>query len=142
MAAFAELEQVLLNFIVNAQQAIEGTGRNHGRILIRMTDADVANKVRLEVWDDGPGVPKEDEQKLFQPFFTTKPVGSGTGLGLSVSYGIVGAYGGATGYFHNEWGGAAFFIELPSAGEAPGPDVMDNRDDRSAVLRGRVSSGV
>ena len=59
-----------------------------------------------------------NEQKLFQPFFTTKPVGQGTGLGLSVSYGIIDAYGGAMGYFNNEWGGATFFFELPAAADA------------------------
>jgi C4-dicarboxylate-specific signal transduction histidine kinase len=134
LAAFAELEQVLLNFVVNAQQAVEGTGRKSGRIQIRLTD--VGKKIRLEVWDNGPGVPPDNEQKLFQPFFTTKPVGTGTGLGLSVSYGIVDAYGGATGYFNNEWGGATFFIELPAAGDT------DKADDRPAVLRGRVSSDV
>lgn len=137
LASFAELEQVLLNFVVNAQQAIEGTGRQSGRILIRLSD--VGRKIRLEVWDDGPGVPQDDEQKLFQPFFTTKPVGQGTGLGLSVSYGIVDAYGGATGYFNNEWGGATFFVELPVAG-ATGD--MQTANDGTAVLRGRVSSGV
>ncbi len=136
LAAFAELEQVLLNFVVNAQEAIEGTGRKSGRILIRLVDA--GRKVRLEVSDDGPGVPAGDEHKLFQPFFTTKPVGTGTGLGLSVSYGIVDAYGGATGYVNNEWGGATFFIELPAAeaGDSQGGD------DRAAVLRGRVPSRV
>jgi len=137
LAAFAELEQVLLNFVMNAQQAIAGTGRRSGRILIRLKDA--GKKLRLEVWDDGPGVPAQDEQKLFQPFFTTKPVGTGTGLGLSVSYGIVDAYGGATGYFRNEWGGATFFIELPAAEPGAG---AHGTDDRAAVLHGRASTGV
>jgi len=137
LVSFAELEQVLLNFVVNAQQAIEGTGKKSGRILIRLTD--VGKKIRLEVWDDGPGVLKDDERKLFQPFFTTKQVGQGTGLGLSVSYGIVDAYGGASGYFNNEWGGATFFVELPVAGEAGDTQATD---DGSAVLRGRVSPGV
>jgi C4-dicarboxylate-specific signal transduction histidine kinase len=137
MAAFAELEQVLLNFVVNAQQAVEGTGRRNGRMLIRLSD--VGRKIRLEVWDDGPGVPAEHEQKLFQPFFTTKPVGAGTGLGLSVSYGIVDAYGGVMGYLNNEWGGATFFVELPVAGEAA--ETQDG-DDRTSVLRGRISSRV
>ena len=105
-------------------------------MLIKLTDD--ARKVRLEVWDDGPGVPPEHEHKLFQPFFTTKPVGAGTGLGLSVAYGIIDAYGGATGYFRNEWGGATFFIELPiaSGAEARGAD------DGAAVLHRRVSSRV
>jgi C4-dicarboxylate-specific signal transduction histidine kinase len=137
MAAFAELEQVLLNFVVNAQQAVENSGKKGGRILIRLTD--VGKKIRFEVWDDGPGVAQQDEQKLFQPFFTTKPVGSGTGLGLSVSYGIIDAYGGATGYFNNEWGGATFFVELPVAEE---PGDMKSADDGTAVLHGRVSSRV
>ena len=135
-ASFTELEQVALNFVINAQQAIEQQGRPNGRILIRLTDA--GKKVRLEVWDNGPGVPSTDEQKLFQPFFTTKPVGKGTGLGLSVSYGIVDAYGGAIGHFNNEWGGATFFFELPQSE----PGATQATDDRTAVLRGRVSPRV
>jgi signal transduction histidine kinase len=136
LAAFAEIEQVVLNFVVNAQQAIAGTGRRSGRMLIKLTDD--GRKVRLEVWDDGPGVPADHEQKLFQPFFTTKPVGTGTGLGLSVSYGIIDAYGGSTGYFKNEWGGATFFIELPIANDAESRGA----DDGAAVLHRRVSSRV
>jgi C4-dicarboxylate-specific signal transduction histidine kinase len=110
-ANFTEIEQVTLNFVINAQQAIEASGRHKGRILIRTLDA--GKKVRLEVQDDGPGVAPEDEPKLFQPFFTTKPVGKGTGLGLSVSYGIIESYGGAIGYSGSEWGGSTFFFELP-----------------------------
>jgi signal transduction histidine kinase len=108
-----ELEQVTLNFVINAQQAIEGTDRPTGRILIRLCDE--GRKVRLDVQDDGPGVPTDDEPKLFQPFFTTKPAGKGTGLGLSVSYGIIESYGGTIGHRPNEWGGATFFFELPVA---------------------------
>jgi C4-dicarboxylate-specific signal transduction histidine kinase len=111
-----ELEQVTLNFVINAQQSIESTGRKTGRILIRLYDA--GRKVRLEVHDDGPGVSAEDEPKLFQPFFTTKPVGKGSGLGLSVSYGIIDSYGGTIGYHSNDWDGAVFYFEL-SAAETP-----------------------
>ena len=119
-ANVTELEQVTLNFVINAQQAIESAGRERGRILIRLYEA--GRKVRLEVQDDGPGVSPENEPKLFQPFFTTKPVGKGTGLGLSVSYGIIDSYGGAIGCRGNEWGGATFFFELPGGGcfEQPG----------------------
>src|SRR5262249_40372374 len=129
-ANFTELEQVTLNFVINAQQSIESEGPQKGRILIRLFD--VGRKVRLEVHDNGPGVRPEDEPKLFQPFFTTKPVGKGTGLGLSVSYGIIDSYGGSIGYRPNEWGGATFFFELP-AGDSP-----VNTHDRSAVLHGSV----
>jgi C4-dicarboxylate-specific signal transduction histidine kinase len=133
-ANFTELEQVTLNFVINAQQAIEGVQRSPGRILIRLTDN--GENVRLEVGDNGPGVRPDDEPKLFQPFFTTKPVGKGTGLGLSVSYGIVDSYGGAIGSFNNDWGGATFFFELPAA-DSPSPDSR-TLNDRAAVLRGPV----
>src|SRR5581483_444466 len=122
-ANFTEIEQVMLNFVINAQQAIESTDRAKGRILIRLFDT--AKRVRLEVQDDGPGVTAHDESKLFQPFFTTKPVGKGTGLGLSVSYGIIDSYGGTIGHRLNDWGGATCFFELPAA---------DN-NDQTAVLQ-------
>ena len=135
-ANFTELEQVTLNFVINAQQAVEGGQRSPGRIVIRLTDS--GRKVRLEVADNGPGVKPDDEPKLFQPFFTTKPVGKGTGLGLSVSYGIIDSYGGAIGYIRNEWGGATFFFELPAA-DSPAPESRAT-NDRAAVLRGSVSA--
>jgi C4-dicarboxylate-specific signal transduction histidine kinase len=135
-ANFTELEQVTLNFVINAQQSIESAGRQHGRVMIHLYDA--GKKVRLEVQDDGPGVSTEDEPKLFQPFFTTKPVGKGTGLGLSVSYGIIDSYGGTIGYRGNDWGGATFFFELPVAD----PAILPQPNDRSPVLRRRLSSNV
>jgi two-component system NtrC family sensor kinase len=74
---------------------------------------DVEDRVRLEVEDTGPGVPPQHEGKLFQPFFTTKPMGEGTGLGLSVSYGIVRSFNGTIGYRRGTAGGALFYFELP-----------------------------
>jgi len=143
-ANFTEVEQVTLNFVINAQQAIESAARQRGRILIRVFDA--GKKVRLEVQDDGPGVKPEDEPKLFQPFFTTKPVGKGTGLGLSVSYGIIESYGGAIGYRNNEWGGATFFFELPVTEPAARPITPPRGtarpDDRPPLLHRPVSKGV
>ena len=68
----------------------------------------------LEVEDTGPGIPPENEAKLFQPFFTTKPVGMGTGLGLSVSYGIIDSLGGRIGHRNAAAGGAIFYFELPA----------------------------
>ncbi len=112
LAVPTELQQVLLNFVVNAEQAIVNSGRLPGRITIRTYDRD--NTVVLEVEDTGPGVPAEHEAKLFQPFFTTKPVGQGTGLGLSVSYGIVDSLQGTIGYRRVE-NGSVFYFELPAA---------------------------
>jgi C4-dicarboxylate-specific signal transduction histidine kinase len=113
MAIVTELQQVLLNFVVNAEQAIVSSGRLPGRITIRTYDSD--DRVLLEVEDTGPGIPPENEAKLFQPFFTTKPVGQGTGLGLSVSYGIVDSLGGHIGYRRAPAGAAIFYFDLPAA---------------------------
>ena len=112
-AVITELQQVLLNFVVNAEQAILASGRLPGRITIRSCDVD--GRVLLEVEDTGPGIPTDNEAKLFQPFFTTKPVGQGTGLGLSISYGIIDSLGGRIGYRSASAGGAIFYFELPAA---------------------------
>jgi signal transduction histidine kinase len=82
------------------------------RIVIRTSD--VGDRLRVEVEDTGPGVAPEHQSKLFQPFFTTKPVGEGTGLGLSVSYGIIQSLGGDIGYRRGDLGGALFYFELPA----------------------------
>jgi C4-dicarboxylate-specific signal transduction histidine kinase len=113
LAVLAELQQVVLNFVVNAEQAIVLSKRQPGRITVRTRDE--GDRVVLEVEDTGPGVGPEDEAKLFQPFFTTKPPGQGTGLGLSVSYGIVDSLGGRIGYRVAPTGGAIFYFDLPAA---------------------------
>jgi signal transduction histidine kinase len=112
-AILTELQQVLLNFVVNAEQAIVASGRLPGRITIRSRDLD--DRVVLEVEDTGPGIPADNEAKLFQPFYTTKPVGQGTGLGLSISYGIIDSLGGRIGYRSAPAGGAIFYFDLPAA---------------------------
>jgi C4-dicarboxylate-specific signal transduction histidine kinase len=114
-AVFTELQQVVLNFMINAEQAVGARGRSERRIAIRTRDGQAG--IRLEVQDSGPGVPPEHESKLFQPFFTTKPIGEGTGLGLSVSYGIIRHTGGTIGYARAEEGGAIFYFELPGRTE-------------------------
>ena len=79
-----QIQQVLINLMINAQQAMEGSA---GTVTVSTKAAD--GRVRVVVSDDGPGIPEEIKAKIFDPFFTTKAVGKGTGLGLSVSYGIV-----------------------------------------------------
>jgi signal transduction histidine kinase len=112
MAIFTELQQVLLNFAINAEQAIVQANVARREISIRTGDRNGWAWVELE--DSGPGVPPTDEAKLFQPFYTTKPVGEGTGLGLSVSYDIIRSHNGRIGYRRAAPdGGAIFYFELP-----------------------------
>ncbi|MCI0482789.1 MAG: PAS domain S-box protein, partial [Candidatus Dadabacteria bacterium] len=85
-----QLQQVFINIINNASDAL--TERGGGNLVIRTQQKD--NKLRIVFQDDGPGIDKENIQKLFDPFFTTKEVGRGTGLGLSIAYGIVEEHGG------------------------------------------------
>lgn len=111
MAIFTELQQVVLNFAINAEQAIVHADVVVRKVTIRTGDRD--GWAWIEVEDSGPGVKVEDEAKLFQPFYTTKPVGEGTGLGLSVSYDIIRSHNGRIGYRRGAAGGAIFFFELP-----------------------------
>jgi signal transduction histidine kinase/DNA-directed RNA polymerase subunit N (RpoN/RPB10) len=73
------------------------------------------NKVLIRVKDNGPGIPKNTLDKIFQPFFTTKPTGQGTGLGLSLSYDIVKAHGGELRVETKEAEGSEFIIQIPAA---------------------------
>ena len=111
MAIFTELQQVVLNFAINAEQAIVHANAANRQVTIRTGDRD--QWAWIEVEDTGPGVAAEHEAKLFQPFYTTKPVGEGTGLGLSVSYDIIRSHNGRIGYRRGAAGGAVFFFELP-----------------------------
>jgi two-component system NtrC family sensor kinase len=72
------------------------------------------NKIEIHVKDSGVGIPQKIVDKIFQPFFTTKPTGQGTGLGLSLSYDIIKAHGGEIKVETKEGDGAHFIIKLPS----------------------------
>jgi signal transduction histidine kinase len=83
-----QIGQVLLNIMVNAVQAIKSQFREE-QGLITISTFSNENYVVCEIIDNGPGIPKDIIDKIFNPFFTTKEVGSGTGLGLSISYDII-----------------------------------------------------
>jgi len=108
-----QMQQVLLNLIINAEQAmLAANGR--GNLVVRTwLDAD-HSLIVVEVNDDGPGVPDEVKVKIFDPFFTTKEVGKGTGLGLTVAYAIVQEHNGRIWVESPPQGGASFFVELPT----------------------------
>jgi signal transduction histidine kinase len=103
----AELNQVWTNLIDNAIQAMDG----EGTLTVRTSRED--NYVRVEIGDTGPGVPAELQMKIFQPFFTTKPVGQGTGLGLDISYRIVVERHGGDLSVQSVPGDTRFIVRLP-----------------------------
>jgi len=104
-----QLQQVIMNFAINAQQAM---GDDGGNLTVR-TRCDDGGAIRLEVEDDGPGIPEHIRDKIFEPFFTTKPAGEGTGLGLSVTYGIIKDHGGDIRIEDVTGGGTRFVVTLP-----------------------------
>ncbi len=104
-----QLEQVVLNLLTNARDAITDSPRK--KIIITCTVQD--DILQLSVQDSGPGIPSGLEQRIFDPFFTTKEVGAGTGLGLSITYGIIKEHQGTILVNNRPGEGATFLIQLP-----------------------------
>ncbi|MGE0449724.1 MAG: ATP-binding protein [Vicinamibacterales bacterium] len=113
-----QLQQVLLNLVINAEQAMLSA---HGRgvLVVRTWHDTQFDNVILEINDDGPGIPEDVQAKIFDPFFTTKEVGKGTGLGLTVAYAIVSEHGGRIRAASHGGSGASFFVELPVTAPRP-----------------------
>jgi signal transduction histidine kinase len=117
-----ELEQVLVNIMMNGIQAMTAGGRLYVRVRgSRVSDEEEYGSDRpppsacVEIEDEGGGIATENLPQIFDPFFTTKKVGEGTGLGLSVSYGIVSDHGGQIRVATTLGAGSRFFVCLPLA---------------------------
>ena len=111
MADFHQVQQVLTNLINNAHQAMNAE-RSGGRLTLR-TMVREDRRVCVEVGDNGPGIPAEVLPKIFDPFFSTKKQGRGTGLGLSVSFGIVRDHGGEIFVESHAGSGTTFSVLFP-----------------------------
>lgn len=102
-----DIGRVILNLITNAFQACTEGG------IVRVSTKKLNDKIEISVSDNGSGIPKEIKDKIFQPFFTTKPTGQGTGLGLSLAYDIVKAHGGELQVVSDKKIGSHFIVNLP-----------------------------
>jgi PAS domain S-box-containing protein len=89
-----QLHQIIINLLVNAQQALADEGDPDRALTLRTALGPVPGTVILEVADNGPGIPEDARRRIFEPFYTTKPQGQGTGVGLSFSQGLAEAHGG------------------------------------------------
>jgi signal transduction histidine kinase len=113
----AQIEQVLTNLVVNGIQAMDGSAEQSVlRIEISTQPKDGVTYASIAVTDRGVGITKEHEKRIFEPFFTTKEVGRGTGLGLSVAYGIVTEHKGFIDVESTVGEGSTFRVLLPQEG--------------------------
>jgi PAS domain S-box-containing protein len=112
MVSREEIQQIVLNVILNAEQEMRRAGL-HGRLSVRTLRAGTS-EIAVEIEDNGPGVPAALAGRIFEPFFSTKDVGQGTGLGLSLALGIARAHGGTLELIDVP-SGACFRLTLPAA---------------------------
>ena len=140
-----QFEQVIINMVVNARDAMAGATANGGTLTIRtanvMLDHEIqrgveimpaGDYVQIEVIDTGTGIPAENLERIFEPFFSTKEVGSGTGLGLSTVYGIVKQTGGFVMVDSVMGQGSTFSIYLPRHHAAAAERVVSHDDEANA----------
>jgi signal transduction histidine kinase len=113
-----QLQQVMLNLLLNAEQALRSTPGVR-RIEVAVSFATAAHAVRIEVSDNGHGIAPRNITRVFDPFFTTQPVGEGTGLGLSICYGVVRDHGGQIDVDSTPFGRTTFAVLLPALPKLP-----------------------
>jgi signal transduction histidine kinase len=109
------MQQVILNLVMNAAEATQSKGQ--GKVGIRTNYRPGDDAIRIEITDNGDGIPKDILSKIYDPFFTTKEEGKGVGLGLAVVYGIVESHGGDIEVESVVGQRTLFRVQLPIASE-------------------------
>jgi len=118
-----QMGQVMANLAKNAVEAMDGRS---GVVSLQAGTTEDGSSLRISVSDQGCGIPPEARDRIFQPFFTTKSIGQGTGLGLPISYGIVKMHRGQI-WFESEQGrGTPFHVELPLSQSRGGRSIIDD----------------
>ncbi|NKC33390.1 ATP-binding protein [Falsiroseomonas selenitidurans] len=128
------LEQVMVNLLVNARDAMAATPPDLRSIAIAARPDAAASQLVLTVRDHGHGLAPEHAGRLFEPFFTTKPVGYGTGLGLAIAYGTIRGFGGSIAIENHPEGGAVVIIRLNQA--ATGAVAIENAGENVVEVAG------
>ena len=119
-----QMTQVLVNLVKNGVEAMEG---RDGMVRVSAHEIEGGGRIHFAVSDEGAGIPQSARDKVFQPFFTTKSIGKGTGLGLPISYGIVKMHNGTI-WFDTETGrGTTFHVELPSTHAGGQAALIDDK---------------
>ncbi len=111
LAVKGQLEDIWLNLLLNARDAL--SGQRQAEIGLKATYLDDSQQLRVDIWDNGPGIPQHLREQIFKPFFTTKPPGEGTGLGLHICTQVIQQVGGSIDLEDVPGHGAHFVIFLP-----------------------------
>jgi nitrogen-specific signal transduction histidine kinase/NAD-dependent dihydropyrimidine dehydrogenase PreA subunit len=119
-----QMTQVLVNLVKNGVEAMEG---RDGAVRVEARAAEGGGRVHFAVSDEGAGIPPSARDKVFQPFFTTKSIGKGTGLGLPISYGIVKMHNGTIWFDTETDRGTTFHVELPSTRAGGQAALIDDK---------------
>jgi len=130
-----QIQQVLFNILTNAEHAMLNA---HGKGKLKVRSRADKGYVHLSFTDDGVGIPPENLRRVFDPFFTTKEGGQGTGLGLTISYGIIDDHGGRIRVESRPGKGATFVVELP-IGQGPElPAAESEKEIAAATISRRI----
>lgn len=134
---FDQLTQVFSNLMVNAGHALQNQGKS-GVLQIRSYFDPKTEQVTVEVRDNGPGIPKDIQNRIFEPFYTTKDVGEGTGVGLSFCHRIIESHGGVLELESKVGEGASFFVRLAADAqdlvESPVHDQHPRKNGNRSIL--------
>lgn len=132
-----QIVQLLINLIVNAQHALQTVDQNR-HLTVATRHAASQNAIFISVADNGPGVSPSEAARIFEPFYTTKDVGEGTGLGLSVCRGLIEAHGGTLTLRPTPGGGATFEAMLPTLKSSMIRQFSEEAEPEASKAKGQI----